>query len=453
MVLLVLSVSPRWLSALVLMGCVAAPLPGTPCVRSAGCSAPLACHFGRCRSACTADRDCGAGASCLLDADGVGTCSLDVDLGCTTGVGRACASGLVCVGDRCAQTCSATMGCATGSVCATSGGVSFCASPLLDGGVSDGGAIVAPCDALVDLTQSALDGGVGALTYRIDTTGAPLDGVLPLLACVSGATRVAHQVALRYRMRSNAFLRVDTHRPYTAADFDTVAGIFDGCGPSAATLACGDDDIEDPQANVVSGSPIPAGTEVVIGVGGFDPAGAGTVSSGLLEVLVEEVLLADPGEACDVTGQHSRCVGAACATLRTDQGSCLLATEEMEPNDRGSAEPVDLTTPVVMHGRVAADEEDCFSFVAPAGSSLVAVASDGRGACPDPFVNVTLTLLNAAGLMVTQVVGASPTPCPAIDATTSGDAHALAAGTYRLCMSASPGHNLDSYDLSLALVP
>ncbi|MFO0681645.1 MAG: hypothetical protein U0234_06325 [Sandaracinus sp.] len=124
------------LAALAALGCQSAPVPGAACTRDGECAAPLSCRFGRCRTGCVADRDCGEGVSCLLDAAGLGTCALATDLGCETGVGRECASGLVCVADRCAQICDAGHGCATGSSCVPSGtGVSFCAPTGTDAAV------------------------------------------------------------------------------------------------------------------------------------------------------------------------------------------------------------------------------------------------------------------------------------------------------------------------------
>lgn len=133
-------------------GCQSAPAPGAACTRDGECAAPLSCRFGRCRTGCTADRDCGDGFSCLLDAAGLGTCALATDLGCETGVGRECASGLVCVADRCAQICDAGRRCATGSSCTPSGaGVSFCAPSGTDAAV--------PLDAPATGDTGASDAG------------------------------------------------------------------------------------------------------------------------------------------------------------------------------------------------------------------------------------------------------------------------------------------------------
>ena len=89
------------------------------------------------------NRDCPAGASCLLDGSGGGGCSIDVDLSCETGVGRACAGGLACVSDRCERTCSTASDCPLDGECrpVSGGATSFCFDPrrTADAGAADGG--------------------------------------------------------------------------------------------------------------------------------------------------------------------------------------------------------------------------------------------------------------------------------------------------------------------------
>lgn len=189
----------RWsfsfgVAAIALLACQSAPAPGASCVRSADCAAPLACHFGRCRSGCAADRDCPSGASCLLDADGSGSCALDTDLGCESGVGRECASGLVCVADRCAQICGAGTGCATGSICTPTGtGVSFCVPSGTDAAVPndaslDGGS---PTDATVGAGVGTACIGENFVCATLASTGQPYcwgEGASYALGFEPGAT-------------------------------------------------------------------------------------------------------------------------------------------------------------------------------------------------------------------------------------------------------------------------
>jgi alpha-tubulin suppressor-like RCC1 family protein len=117
-------------ASLVLLGLACqAPLAGAgaTCTRNGECATGT-CEFGRCRVSCRVNRDCGPGASCLVAADGTGACGLDVDLGCESGVGRTCASGLVCVADRCERSCMLAADCPSDGECraASSGGAMFC---------------------------------------------------------------------------------------------------------------------------------------------------------------------------------------------------------------------------------------------------------------------------------------------------------------------------------------
>jgi hypothetical protein len=159
--------APATILALLLSSCVTPAAQGTACTRASECAAPLACRFGRCRAACEANRDCPAGASCLLGSDGVGSCGVEVDLGCESGVGRTCAEGLLCVADRCTQSCGSSLACAEGSVCTDAGGgVSFCApGSEVDAGTSDASDA---SDALDASTEALLEGAV--LVLHMDET-------------------------------------------------------------------------------------------------------------------------------------------------------------------------------------------------------------------------------------------------------------------------------------------
>jgi hypothetical protein len=121
--------SARLLATLFLLtACESAAVPGTACERSSECAAPLACRFGRCRAECVENRDCGEEQSCLYGADHIGACTLDIDLGCETGVGRECATGLVCANDRCVSTCRSDADCPSDGACrfATAVGIRVC---------------------------------------------------------------------------------------------------------------------------------------------------------------------------------------------------------------------------------------------------------------------------------------------------------------------------------------
>lgn len=109
------------------------------------------------------------GASCLVDtAAGVGACGVDADLGCETGVGRECPSGLVCAADRCERSCRDATDCPDDGECrpVSPGGVSFCfdARSAIDAGAIDAGTIDAETsDAPV---VDAADGSIQTATVR-----------------------------------------------------------------------------------------------------------------------------------------------------------------------------------------------------------------------------------------------------------------------------------------------
>jgi alpha-tubulin suppressor-like RCC1 family protein len=142
----------RWLAGLlaivvasIALACQAPPASGASCVRNAECAAPLVCRIDRCRTECAAQRDCPAGARCLLDADGHGACSLASDV-CTE---TAECGGLACIDGRCENPCASVVDCAIGSFCVSEGGRARCVRP----------------DA-VDAAITPHDGGVGGCAPR-----------------------------------------------------------------------------------------------------------------------------------------------------------------------------------------------------------------------------------------------------------------------------------------------
>lgn len=116
-----------------LAACQSAPTPGASCSLTSDCASPLICRLARCRTECVTSRDCPAGARCLLDGSHIGSCSVEADERCESG-GRACPTGLTCVGDRCANTCVTDADCAAGDLCrdAAGTGLRFCFSPDRD---------------------------------------------------------------------------------------------------------------------------------------------------------------------------------------------------------------------------------------------------------------------------------------------------------------------------------
>lgn len=85
---------------------------GATCARSSDCTAPLACSYGRCRTACRASRDCSPGVRCIEIAGG-GVCTLDTEERCTDAI---CAAPLRCVDGQCRTECVGPEDC-RGGVC------------------------------------------------------------------------------------------------------------------------------------------------------------------------------------------------------------------------------------------------------------------------------------------------------------------------------------------------
>lgn len=102
--------------AILLAACQAGAPLGTTCERNDACASPLVCRFGRCRSECAAQRDCPLGTTCLLDANGNGSCALLDDPDCSAS-GGSCAAPLACVGRECVNVCTLGPECPTGSAC------------------------------------------------------------------------------------------------------------------------------------------------------------------------------------------------------------------------------------------------------------------------------------------------------------------------------------------------
>lgn len=213
-----------------LVACQSAPTPGASCVRTSECAGGgLVCRFGRCRAECEANVDCPIGAACLLGADGIGACGLDTDLGCQTGIGRQCASGLVCVADRCERPCTGARECPTDAQCLPIGdGARFC----FDGRVSPDAGLpdVGPGDAW---TPPPVDAGSDASILR---SGALDVCVGPRSACVIGADRRV------YCWGASTFGQLGTGGDCTSPGASVRVPTMPVVGvTNADSLACGDD--------------------------------------------------------------------------------------------------------------------------------------------------------------------------------------------------------------------
>ena len=136
-------------------------LPGATCSMNSECAQGLTCSFGRCQSACKAERDCPTGQQCVKNASGINSCLLPAIEACH--YNSECQSPLVCGADlKCRNQCQSDRDCATATQkCVFPGGV--CAEP---------NSIAA--DGTLRTTQSGIDGGaLDAATD--DSPAAPVD--------------------------------------------------------------------------------------------------------------------------------------------------------------------------------------------------------------------------------------------------------------------------------------
>jgi hypothetical protein len=143
------------------------------------------------------NRDCAIGQRCLLDANGAGACSLELD---ACRAMSDCAAGLACVDAECSNPCTTVTQCPSDSSCvAGTDHVARCVPSTIDAGASDAPAIDAPPDAggpaVVALAAGyahacmILEGGA---LYCWGAAGAVPDGMPASAhgACMSGATCV-----------------------------------------------------------------------------------------------------------------------------------------------------------------------------------------------------------------------------------------------------------------------
>ena len=121
------------------------------------------------------NRDCPAGAGCLLDQDGLGSCALPADHGCASGA--ACLTPLVCAADQCVNTCTSAAQCPSDGECAAVPALhlSLCVTVDHDAGVVD-----ASTDGALDAGVSSCAGGGcdGALAVGLGFACAIRDGVV-----------------------------------------------------------------------------------------------------------------------------------------------------------------------------------------------------------------------------------------------------------------------------------
>lgn len=165
------------------------------------------------------------------------------------------------------------------------------------------------------------------LHYSSNNGSGPADRASCLQPPASCGFQAVSQRLFRYRMNSNAALRVSTNLPGTARSFDSVLFVTTApCVLPSPNLGCNDDDpTQTGMTHLVSSlvvtPALAAGTEVLIALSGFYPTNPAmqppdvASQTGAFELRVNEVPLAAAGAPCDASGATSACApGFACVT-------------------------------------------------------------------------------------------------------------------------------------------
>ena len=127
---------------------------GAQCDLNSDCEAPLVCRLERCRNECTVSRDCPLGARCVVDNEGLGSCTLDREDDCTGA--EDCPETLHCVVGACRNLCEGDDDCASDATCRpvedrmacfAPGDVPDAGTPPMDASTTDGGEDAGPRDA------------------------------------------------------------------------------------------------------------------------------------------------------------------------------------------------------------------------------------------------------------------------------------------------------------------
>jgi hypothetical protein len=161
------------------------------------------------------------------------------------------------------------------------------------------------------------------------------------------------------------------------------------------------------------------------------------------------------GATCDPAVAANACAsGSVCLRTSASAAVCTATVAEVEPNNA----PATAQGPAVASAGFTAainpmDDVDCFSLTVPANGSLVLTTGDGYGGCPGNMDTV-VRLYDAAGTMIAENDDISRVNyCSMIDGSTSGPAHALAAGNYVACVSSwSARSMIASYTLSAEIL-
>jgi hypothetical protein len=193
------------------------------------------------------------------------------------------------------------------------------------------------CDSIIELSGRSTTDGAVAIRYEGDNFDAP-ERVTDALQPPPGRCdfRAIRQRLFRYRLSSDAALRVSTNNPGSDASFDSA--IFIALAPCAATprvLACNDDDpfaSRPPHVTLSTATTggLRAGTEVLISVSGFYPAPGAPQGpnpageTGAFVLTVAEVPSRPVGESCDANARLNVCVsGSSCLVDEAGRATCV----------------------------------------------------------------------------------------------------------------------------------
>ena len=172
------------------------------------------------------------------------------------------------------------------------------------------------CDGAINLNTAGTVSG-STTSYSGSNASAPMMAALLPTDCT---TETGRQIVHTYTTTARGALRISTVD--SATSFDTVALAVDGCSTTAAALGCNDDSASTKtgESEFTTGI-LPAGTTVVILVGGYDSTAPDTGSYALHVTQIAEVAV---GGTCDPTQAMNRCVAGSSCTTGTAGSTCTL---------------------------------------------------------------------------------------------------------------------------------
>lgn len=269
------------------------------------------------------------GSVCLLDATHLGSCSLEVDRRCESG-GHGCPTGLLCVGDRCANTCTTDHDCPSDGLCrvADTTGQHFCFAPGRDdAGVPNDGSV--PVDANVPP-----DAGPVSRTYVIgrflsgdDLPGGQAYG-FDLDMMVGGAAGLPCTGAIDFTSPISGNTGIDNQYGTIVPTFDAMLGTDGYDGRMRDRILSGDYLMVLQVDGIDSFLDDPSVMVRVVRAQGTGTGGGVTAGADCVAHVSSETCRADATNACSWRSATSECLGlqagqslASSATLGTFAGA------------------------------------------------------------------------------------------------------------------------------------